>query len=164
EIHLDDGRNFLRATNRKYDVIIYALVDSLVLHSGYSNIRLESYLFTRQTFDDVKRHLKPGGTFVVYNYFRQGWLISRLQKTLDEVFGAGNPVVLTLPYHPEIRPEETTVGNFTLFFAGDTAALRNAFNQQPNYLLRDDQPPVPNSPNGFQQNVPPEPAQPEPGA
>ena len=86
EIHNDDGRNFLRATNRQYDLIIYALVDSLVLHSGYSNIRLESYLFTQQTFADVKRHLKPDGTFVVYNYFRQGWLISRLQKSLDEVF------------------------------------------------------------------------------
>jgi predicted membrane-bound spermidine synthase len=41
--HLDDGRNFLRSTNRQYDLIVYALVDSLVLHSSYSNIRLESY-------------------------------------------------------------------------------------------------------------------------
>ena len=152
EIHLDDGRNFLRASNRKYDLIIYALVDSLVLHSGYSNIRLESYLFTRQTFEDVKRHLKPDGTFVVYNYFRQGWLISRLQKSLDEVFGAGNPLVLTLPYHKVIEPDETTVGNFTVFFAGNTDALRNAFNRQPEYLLRDDQPPGANSPNGFLQS------------
>ena len=59
QIHLDDGRNFLRSTDRKYDLIVYALVDSLVLHSGYSNIRLESFLFTRQTFEDVRRHLKP---------------------------------------------------------------------------------------------------------
>ena len=88
QIHLDDGRNFLRSTERKYDLIVYALVDSLVLHSGYSNIRLESFLFTRQTFEDVRRHLKPNGTFVIYNYFRQGWLAARLQKGLDEVFGA----------------------------------------------------------------------------
>ena len=32
-IHLDDGRSFLRTTGRRYDLIIYALVDSLVLHS-----------------------------------------------------------------------------------------------------------------------------------
>jgi Spermine/spermidine synthase domain len=152
EVHNDDGRNFLRATDRKYDLIIYALVDSLVLHSGYSNIRLESYLFTRQTFDDVKRHLKPDGTFVVYNYFRQGWLISRLQNSLDEVFGAGNPLVLTLPYRKTIEPDENTAGDFTVFFAGNTDALRNAFKQRPEYLLRDDQPPTPNSPNGFQQS------------
>ena len=92
QIHLDDGRNFLRSTDRKYDLIVYALVDSLVLHSGYSNIRLESFLFTRQTFEDVRRHLKPNGTFVIYNYFRQGWLAARLQRGLDEVFGSGNSV------------------------------------------------------------------------
>jgi len=156
EIHNDDGRNFLRATDRKYDLIIYALVDSLVLHSGYSNIRLESYLFTQQTFADVKKHLKPEGTFVVYNYFRQGWLISRLQKSLDEVFGAGNPVCLTLPYRKVIEPEVNTAGDFTVFFSGNTGNLRLAFTQQPEYFLRSDQAPSPDSPNGFLQPAPDE--------
>ena len=152
EIHLDDGRNFLRSTPRQYDLIVYALVDSLVLHSGYSNIRLESFLFTRQTYEDVRRHLKPGGNFVIYNYFRQGWLAARLQKGLEEVFGAGNPLVLTLPYRKVIEPDRATFGDFTVFFAGATDDLRNAFARQPDYWLRDDEPPGPNSPNGFQQH------------
>jgi spermidine synthase len=151
QIHLDDGRNFLRSTERKYDLIVYALVDSLVLHSGYSNIRLESFLFTRQTFEDVRRHLKPNGTFVIYNYFRQGWLAARLQKGLEEVFGAGNSVVLTLPYRKVIEPEKATFGDFTVFFAGATGDLRNTFARQPDYWLRNDEPPGPTSPNGFQQ-------------
>lgn len=150
QIHLDDGRNFLRSTDRKYDLIVYALVDSLVLHSGYSNIRLESFLFTSQTFADVHRHLKPDGTFVIYNYFRQGWLAARLQKGLEEAFGAGNPVALTLPYRKVIEPERATFGDFTIFFAGSTTPLRNTFERQPEYLLRDDKPPGPDSPNGFQ--------------
>jgi hypothetical protein len=148
-VHLDDGRNFLRATTRKYDLVIYALVDSLVLHSGYSNIRLESYLFTRQTFADVQRHLKPGGQFIVYNYFRQGWIVARLQQGLEEVFGAGNTLVLTLPYRASIDPEQANFGDFTIFFAGDTAPLRNAFQTQTAYWLRRDEPPGPNTPNGF---------------
>jgi hypothetical protein len=156
EIHNDDGRNFLRATDRKYDLIIYALVDSLVLHSGYSNIRLESYLFTQHAFRDVKRHLNPDGTFVVYNYFRQGWLISRLQRSLDEVFGAGNPLCLTLPYRKVIEPEVNTAGDFTVFFSGNTGNLRLAFTQQQEYFLRTDQAPSPGSPNGFLQPAPDE--------
>jgi spermidine synthase len=152
QIHLDDGRNFLRSTERKYDLIVYALVDSLVLHSGYSNIRLESFLFTRQTFEDVRRHLKPNGTFVIYNYFRQGWLAARLQKGLDEVFGSGNSLVLTLPYRKVIEPEKATFGDFTVFFAGETGDLRNAFTRQPDYWLRDNEPPGPTAPNGFQQS------------
>ena len=51
-IHLGDGRSFLRTTRKKYDQITYALVDSLVLHSGYSSLRLESFLFTEQAFRD----------------------------------------------------------------------------------------------------------------
>src|SRR5207302_284468 len=73
--HLDDGRHFLRTTEQKYDLVVYALVDSLILHSGYANIRLESYLFTEQAFEDVRRVLKPGGVFVMYNYYRQGWIV-----------------------------------------------------------------------------------------
>jgi spermidine synthase len=151
EIHLDDGRNFLRSTERKYDLIVYALVDSLVLHSGYSNIRLESFLFTQQTFEDVRRHLKPNGNFVIYNYFRQGWIAARLQKGLEEVFGAGNAMVLTLPYRKVIEPDKATFGDFTIFFAGDTSQLRDAFSRQPDYWLRDDQPPGLTAPNGFEQ-------------
>jgi spermidine synthase len=149
EIHLDDGRNFLRATDRKYDLVIYALVDSLVLHSGYSNIRLESFLFTHQAFEDVRRHLKPNGTFVIYNYFRQGWLAERLKMGLDEVFGPDNSIVLTLPYREVIEPEKATFGDFTIFFAGDNSELRNAFALRPHYWLQNDQAPTPASPNGF---------------
>jgi len=154
EIHLDDGRNFLRSTTRTYDLIVYALVDSLVLHSGYSNIRLESFLFTRQAFEDVRRHLKPNGNFVIYNYFRQGWLAARLQNGLEEVFGKGNPLILTLPYRKVIDPDQSTFGDFTVFFAGATSELRNAFASRPDYRLRADESPGPNSPNGFDRTSP----------
>ena len=153
EIHLDDGRNFLRATDRKYDLIVYALVDSLVLHSGYSNIRLESFLFTRQAFEDVRRHLKPNGTFVIYNYFRQGWLAQRLKMGLDEVFGRDNSIVLTLPYREVIEPEKPTFGDFTIFFAGSNGELRNAFALRPRYWLQNGEAPSPASPNGFQRQL-----------
>ena len=92
-VHLDDGRNYLHSTNKQYDLIVYALVDSLVLHSGHSNIRLESYLFTAEAFADIRNRLKPGGLFVMYNYFRQGWIVSRLDSMLQATFGAKNPMV-----------------------------------------------------------------------
>jgi spermidine synthase len=147
-LHLDDGRNFLRSTQRQYDLIIYALVDSLVLHSSYSNIRLESYLFTRQAFDDVRRCLKPDGAFVMYNYFRQGWIVARLQKGLQEVFKE-EPLVLTLPYRAAINPEEAFPG-YTMFFAHNTAALREAFQKHPAYWIAGRPAPSPQSPNGFE--------------
>jgi SAM-dependent methyltransferase len=149
-VHLDDGRNFLHSTQRQYDLVVYALVDSLVLHSSYSNIRLESYLFTRQAFEDVKRRLKPGGIFVMYNYFRQGWIVSRLHKGLEEAFGS-EPLVVTLPSRDRVDPEEHWDG-FTIFFAGQgTGALRQAFAKHPQYWLHAEHVPDRTTPNGFDQ-------------
>ncbi len=120
-VHQADGRNFLRSAEQQYDLVVYALVDSLVLHSSYSNIRLESFLFTKEAFADVRRCLKPDGLFVMYNYFRQGWLVGRLQKTLTETFDA-EPLVFTLPYSAEVQPESADSG-ITFFIAGQKEAL-----------------------------------------
>src|SRR5207245_7146212 len=68
-IHIDDGRSFLRKTTAQYDLIVYAFVDSLVLHSGYSSIRLESFLFTEGAFRDIAAKLTSNGMFAAYNYF-----------------------------------------------------------------------------------------------
>jgi SAM-dependent methyltransferase len=151
-VHLGDGRNFLRSTDKKYDLIVFALVDSLVLHSSVSNIRLESYLFTRESIADVQRRLKPGGLFVLYNYFRQGWIVSRLTKTLGDVFGQ-TPEVLTMPEQDLVLPDRK-FDSFTAFFAGPRAeAIRAAFGKSGNYLIPSGAAPVPSWPDGF--NVPP---------
>jgi SAM-dependent methyltransferase len=143
---INDGRNFLRSTDRKYDIIIYALVDSLVLHSSYANLRLESYLFTQQAFADARRCLKPGGMFIMYNAFRQGWLVSRLNRALRETFG-NDPLVLILPYTTKV-PEGRFFG-YTMFIAGDNGALKEAFSKSPEYWVRRNQALTPDSPNGF---------------
>ncbi len=144
---VDDGRNFLRSTPRKYDLVIYALVDSLVLHSSYSNIRLESFLFTRQAFEDVRRCLKPDGQFVVYNYFREGWIVGRIFASLKEVF-RNEPLVITLPARPRI--ESQSGGGFTVFFAGESGRLRKAFSRHPEYWLNDRRAASHATPNGFE--------------
>ena len=85
--HVDDGRAFLEKTNKTFDLIMFALPDSLTLVSGASSLRLESYLFTRQSVESARRHLAPGGAFSMYNFYRQDWLVNRLAGTLDTVFG-----------------------------------------------------------------------------
>jgi SAM-dependent methyltransferase len=159
-VHLGDGRNFLRSSDQQYDLIIYALVDSLVLHSSYSNIRLESYLFTRQAFEDVKKRLKPDGLFVMYNYFRQGWIVARLEEALTKEYGA-KPLVLTMPHLTEVEPEKAFDG-FTAFIAGAQerlAPLGDAFRQRPEYwlALSPSAPLMPaQTPNGFVEVAPSE--------
>ncbi len=83
----DDARHFLRTTDKKYDLVVFALIDSLTLQSGFASVRLESYMFTEESFRAVRDRLKPDGVLVVYNYFRERWLVDRLANTAADAFG-----------------------------------------------------------------------------
>jgi hypothetical protein len=91
---VNDGRAYLRTTEKRYDLVIFALPDSLTLVSTAANIRLESFLFTEEAFAAVRDHLAPGGVFVLYNLYRQPWLIAKLADELHDVFGTP-PLVRT---------------------------------------------------------------------
>lgn len=91
----NDGRAFLRSTETKYDLIVFALPDSLTLVSSQANIRLESFLFTNEAFQSVRDHLAPGGVFVLYNYYRQDWLVGKLAAMLKDAFGTTPVLRLT---------------------------------------------------------------------
>jgi len=83
----DDARHFLRTTRNKYDLVVFALIDSLTMQSTFSGVRLESYMFTEESFKAVRDHLSPNGVLVIYNYFRERWLVDRLANTAVAAFG-----------------------------------------------------------------------------
>jgi MFS family permease len=99
-VHIDDGRAFLERTDATYDLILFALPDSLTLVSGQAGLRLESYLFTEEALQTVREHLQPNGVFAMYNYYRPD-VFERYATTLTRVFGhppcldRGNPGVGT---------------------------------------------------------------------
>jgi len=93
---VNDGRAYLRASTERYDLIVLALTDSLTLVTSTANVRLESFLFTREAFASARDHLTPDGVLVLYNYYREGWVIERYVRTLAETFG-GAPVIATFP-------------------------------------------------------------------
>jgi hypothetical protein len=125
----NDGRNFLRgAPDAEYDLVVFALIDSLALQSGYSNLRLESYLYTLESFRDVRRVLKSSGVCALYNFFRQGWISARLRDGLRDAFGTA-PVLFTLPPKDRV-PADLEDRGFAMFFAGSESVvgpLRTAF-------------------------------------
>ena len=84
----DDARHYLRTTTKTYDLVVFALIDSLTLQSGFSGVRLESYMFTREAFNDVRDRLTDNGMLAVYNYFREAWLVDRLANSAAAAFGA----------------------------------------------------------------------------
>jgi predicted membrane-bound spermidine synthase len=123
----DDARHFLRTTMKKYDLVVFALIDSLTMQSSFSGVRLESYMFTQQSFQAVKDLLAPNGLLVVYNYFREPWLIDRMANIMAAAFEQeprvhvhearaylgvlmAGPRLLTLTTHPVIPERVTAYG------------------------------------------------------
>jgi hypothetical protein len=82
---IDDGRAYLQDTSKRYNLILFALPDSLTALAGQSGIRLESYLLTEQSIQAVRAHLAPGGTFAMYNYYAP-FLESRYASTIEDAF------------------------------------------------------------------------------
>jgi SAM-dependent methyltransferase len=111
--HLTDGRRFVARTDETYDLVAYALPDSLMLHSGYASLRLESFLFTKEAFEAVRSRLRPGGIFALYNVYRQWWVAARVAALARAAFGV-EPIVISLPYRPEIGPDSPTGGAMTM--------------------------------------------------
>jgi hypothetical protein len=85
-------------------LILYALPDSLVRASSMSSVRLESYLFTMESFAGAKNALKPDGLLVLYNQYRWQWLVEKIAAMLEETFG--------------IPPQRYTDDRTTIFVAG----------------------------------------------
>ena len=111
--YIDDGRAFLHGSQRRYDLILFALPDSLTLVSGQSSLRLESYLFTIEAMREARAHLNPGGVFGEYNYYREGWLVDRLAGTLAQVYG-----------HPPCLDSTGRIGKLALLsVSADPAAI-----------------------------------------
>lgn len=96
KIVVNDARSYLIKKEGQFDLIIFALTDSLMLSSSVSNLRLESYLFTKESLQDAKKHLKEGGLIVLYNYYRSPWIVDKLATLLKETFGR-DPLVFNLP-------------------------------------------------------------------
>ncbi|MBN6055094.1 spermidine synthase [Nonomuraea sp. RK-328] len=111
--HVTDGRAFLERTSAKYDLILFALPDSLTLVSGASSLRLESYLFTEEAMRAARDHLKPGGAFSMYNYYRESWLVDRLASTVKAAFG-----------HDPCVDVVSTAGQQAVITAGRTPAAQ----------------------------------------
>lgn len=88
-VFINDARAFFRQAKDKYDVVIFGLLDSHTEFSGYSNMRVDSYVYTEESLADAKRLLKPSGVLVVKFEVRAPatWMGQRFYGMFDHLFG-----------------------------------------------------------------------------
>jgi len=78
-IHNTDARAFFKQTDKKYDMVVFGFLDSQGLFSQMSNIRLDGYVHTVESFREAFGLLREGGLMTVSFYYAgKTWLIDRL--------------------------------------------------------------------------------------
>ncbi len=99
-VHLDDARSFLANTTLHFDQIVFGLLDSHILLSHGVNVRIDSYVFTREAFATAREHLEPRGVLVVSHAVGQPWFVERMRASLDAAFGRPPFIVSQAVRHP----------------------------------------------------------------
>ena len=86
---VDDARDYMRRTSSRYDLIVFGLLDSHSQSSSLSNMRIDNYVYTRESFENAKRLLKPSGVLVLKFEVAEPhvWMGQRFFSMLDGVFG-----------------------------------------------------------------------------
>jgi hypothetical protein len=90
---VDDGRAFMTRAPGPYDLVVFALTDSLVRVSSMAQLRLENYLFTEESIRRAYALLSETGDVMLYNQYRRPWLTEKLQRMMRA--GTGHePLIL----------------------------------------------------------------------
>lgn len=92
-LHVNDARAFLRTTSRTYDAIVFGTLDSQTLLSGMSSVRLDNYVYTRESFAAVRARLKDSGTLIVYHLSGDPYIAAKIYQMVTHAFGGREPGV-----------------------------------------------------------------------
>ena len=85
---VDDARSYFNKSNEKFDLIVFGLLDSHTLLSSMSSVRLDSFVYTLQSFEQVEGLLKEDGIVSLTFAAKEKWMEERLGRMMASVFGA----------------------------------------------------------------------------
>ena len=95
---LEDARSYFCGSTQHYDAIVFGLLDSHTQFSGYSNMRIDNYVYTEQSLAEAKKLLNPSGVLIVKFEVRAPWtwMGQRFYAVFDKLFGRP-PIVFYAP-------------------------------------------------------------------
>lgn len=86
-VYLTDARAFLKRSPQRYDLVLLGLLDSHTQFSDYSNMRIDNFVYTEESFREAGRHLNPGGVLFVKFHVDHPWMATRMEEMLRQTFG-----------------------------------------------------------------------------
>ena len=90
---VDDARTYLKKTSKKYDLVVFGTLDSHALLSSQSSVRLDNFVYTVESIQDVKSVLKPNGVVALLFSVPKVWIRDKLLAMVKQVFPEPKPLV-----------------------------------------------------------------------
>ena len=97
-LNINDARNFFRTARQQYDLIIYGVLDFHTALSHASNLRVDSYVYTREGITEAFKLLKPDGVMSIAFALPNESLGFKLSHILQDIPGAGKPLAVRVGY------------------------------------------------------------------
>jgi SAM-dependent methyltransferase len=120
-VTLNDARNYIQNSHDRFDLIVFSLLDSHTTTSHFTNIRIDNYVYTRESFERVKELLRPDGLLIVKFQVDNPWIAGRLFNLIQDAF------------HQEPAQFQTEGGGFDssgrFFVAGSRERLAKAISE-----------------------------------
>jgi spermidine synthase len=122
---IDDARHYGETATERFDLIVFSHLDSHTALSGFTNVRLDNYIYTVESFRTFQRLLAPQGALYVSFFSTRLWVAERLKENLRLAFDREPvPLYARLPMiDASHEPPHADVLN-AHFWATSSAALR----------------------------------------
>jgi len=124
---VNDARNFFRTASQQYDLIIYGVLDSHTALSHASNLRVDSYVYTREGIAEAFRLLKPDGVMSIAFALPNESLGFKLSHILSDIPGAGKPLAVRVGYDSKTTTAFVTQRGHDVKLPGEGAGAFAAF-------------------------------------
>ena len=93
EMHVSDGRSWIRASRERFDVVEMTLVDTWASTAAGAFALSENNLYTREAFREYFQHLKPGGVLAItrWEFRRPREALRVVAEAIDALTSLGVP-------------------------------------------------------------------------
>ena len=99
---VNDARSFLRTTQRKYDLIVYGLLDSHTLLSQGSSVRLDSFVYTVEGLREARNRLKPNGMISLSFVVLSDALGRKIYLMMQQAFDGRPPTCMQVEHNATV--------------------------------------------------------------
>jgi len=111
---INDARNFLRTTNDRFDLIVFGLLDSHTAASQLSSIRIDSYVYTIESFKEARARLNQNGVISLSFATITPELKKKLFMMMSQAFDGHEPICIRTGYDENVSFLQNKEGNLAV--------------------------------------------------